>query len=185
MEKHRTGEPCDAVVVLGTRVLADGRPSPALARRVDHAVRLFHEGRARHLVMSGGLGDHPPAEAQVMRDHAVRAGVPPERILMEAESDTTFENALRSAAILRARGWSRLIVVSQGYHLPRALFLFRRLGFEAAGSAAPGAGYFGAARATLGLRVAVRLREVAAWPWYLWRIYVRDRRRVASARIRS
>lgn len=176
--------PRDAVVVLGTRVLADGRPCPALARRVDHAVRLFQDGRADHLVMSGGLGDHPPTEAEVMRDHAVRAGVPPECILLEPDSDSTFENTLRSAAIVRARGWSRLLVVSQGYHLPRALFLFRRLGFEAAGSAAPGAGYFGTAPASLRLRVAVRAREAAAWPWFLWRIYVRDRRRVLAARIR-
>lgn len=173
------GADFDAIVVLGTRVLAGGRPSPALARRIDHAVRLYHEGLAGHLLLSGGPGAEPPAEAEVMRALAMEAGVPAGCILLETGSTSTFENALMSAALLHERRWSRVLVVSDGYHLPRALFVFRRLGVRARGSAARGAGGEAA-----GFRAAVRLREAGAWPWYLYRVWVRDRRRVAEVRRR-
>jgi len=172
------GADFDAIVVLGTRVLAGGRPSPALARRIDHAIRLYHQGFAEHLLLSGGLGAEPPAEAEVMRALAVDAGVPAARIVLETGSTSTFENALMSAALLHERRWSRVLVVSDGYHLPRALLVFRRLGLDARGDPVPEGRGDKAAR----LRTAMRLREAGAWPWYLYRLYIRDRRRIAQVR---
>ncbi len=167
----------DAVVALGTRVRAGGRPSAGLRRRTGHAVHLALEGRAGAVILCGGEGAHPPAEAQLMREMALAAGLPDERIVLEAASANTFENAVNAARILHDRGWRRILVVSDGYHLPRALFVFRRLGLVVDGSAAPASPHdrpwFAAA---------VRLREVAAWGWYLYRVFARDRRTITAHR---
>ena len=64
----------DAAIVLGAMVRPDGSPSPALARRVGHAVRLAHAGVVSHLLMTGGAVRHPVPEARIMRDLAVAAG---------------------------------------------------------------------------------------------------------------
>ncbi|MDJ0950461.1 MAG: YdcF family protein [Alphaproteobacteria bacterium] len=166
--------PYDVIVVLGTRVLADGRPSPALARRLAHGVRLFRDGRGAWLVLSGGAAGGRPAEAEIMRDLALAAGVPEDRVVLEPASANTFENVLNTAEIMRRRGWSRALVVSDGYHLRRALAVFRRLPVSAEASAAPRT-----PRDRLSYEAAVRAREIAARLWYLYRIRVRDRRRIA------
>ncbi len=167
----------DAVVALGTRVRAGGRPSAGLRRRTGHAVHLALEGRAGAVILCGGEGAHPPAEAHLMREMALAAGLPDERIVLEAASANTFENAVNAARILHDRGWRRILVVSDGYHLPRALFVFRRLGLVVDGSAAPASPHDRAWFAA-----AVRLREVAAWAWYLYRVFARDRRIISAHR---
>jgi uncharacterized SAM-binding protein YcdF (DUF218 family) len=126
----------DVAVVLGAQVLPDGSPSPALARRVAHAVGLVRAGRVGHLLMSGGPVGHPVPEARMMRDLALRAGLPPDRVHVEEESRNTIGNARLSAPIVSAHGWKRILVVSDAYHMPRALYIFRRLGLPAAGSGA-------------------------------------------------
>ncbi len=129
--------PYDVIVVLGAALLPDGRPSRALERRVDHAVALFRAGHAEHLLVSGGLSGPPPTEAAVMRARALEDGVPDDRICVEDRAVNTFENALFSGVIMERRGWSRPLVVTDAYHLPRALYVFRRLGIDAAGSGVP------------------------------------------------
>lgn len=126
----------DVAIVLGAKVRADGTASPALARRVDHAVRLMREGRVGHLLMSGGPVSHPVPEAWVMRDRALAAGLEPDAVHVEDRSVDTITNARFTAPILAAAGWRRALVVSDAYHLPRALYIFRRHGIMAEGSGA-------------------------------------------------
>jgi uncharacterized SAM-binding protein YcdF (DUF218 family) len=126
----------DVAIVLGAQVLPDGRPSPALLRRVAHAVALVRSGRVGHLLMSGGPVAHPVPEAQVMRHLALVAGLPPDRVHVETQSRDTIGNARLSAPILAAQGWTRLLVVSDSFHLPRALYIFRRTGLTVQGSGA-------------------------------------------------
>ena len=102
--------------------------------RVALGVGLYREGAAPLLVMSGG-GAGPVAEAAVMRDLAREAGVPEAALLVEAESRNTFENAANTARLLNAAGKSRVILVSDRLHLPRAARVFRRAGLEIAGVA--------------------------------------------------
>lgn len=167
----------DAIIVLGTRVLAGGVPSRALVRRVSRAVELWQDGRAPRLILSGGVVRHPPAEAEVMRHLAREGGVPEDRLLLDPDAANTFENAVNATRIMQREGWRKALVVTDGYHLPRALLVFRRLGLETVGvAAAPSPGAPGAYEAV------VRLREVAAWPWYLWRVHVLDRRIIAAIR---
>ncbi|KFE68846.1 YdcF family protein [Hyalangium minutum] len=128
--------PADAVVVLGARVLQGGVPSGALQARVEKAVELYQRGVASRLVFSGGVGDHPPSEAQVMRSLAVQLGVPAEACTLEEQSHSTEQNARFSAELLRALGAQRVVVVSDPYHLLRARQYFRLQGFEVATSPA-------------------------------------------------
>jgi uncharacterized SAM-binding protein YcdF (DUF218 family) len=120
----------DAAIVLGAMVCPDGSPSPALARRVARAVRLIGEGRAGHLLMSGGAVRHATPEAHVMRDLALAAGVPAERVHVEDRSLNTIGNALLSRAIVEELGWRRLLVVTDSCHMMRSLYTFHRLGLK-------------------------------------------------------
>ncbi len=125
----------DVIVVLGAAVGAGGGPSAALNRRVAEGVRRLEAGAARVLLLSGGKGGGVPSEAEVMRDLALAAGVVEERLVLETESRSTLENARCSARIVRARGWTKALVVTDAVHLPRALMAFRALGIEAKGAA--------------------------------------------------
>ncbi len=119
---------CDAIVVLGAAVWKGGQPSPALRRRVLHAVALLKQDRSRVLLVSGGLGRHPPTEAEVMRDLAVAEGVAAESIIVEDRATTTFESVLECSRILHQKKWSSAIVVTDPYHLFRAIVVFRCFG---------------------------------------------------------
>lgn len=126
----------DVIVVLGAAVWPGEQASPALWHRTRHAVTLFHEGHAPFLLLTGGLGANPPAEAEVMRRLARDWGVPEERIITDAQSRTTAESARRSAALMAERGLSTALLVSDGFHLPRAGLSFRRQGVITCGSPA-------------------------------------------------
>ncbi|MBI2236333.1 MAG: YdcF family protein [Magnetospirillum sp.] len=156
-------EPFDAAVVLGALLRPDGSPSPAMLRRIGHAVRLFEGGRAANLLMSGGPVGHPTPEAEAMRALALAAGIPAERIAVEVGSRNTIQNARLSRPILAERGWNRVLVVTDAFHLPRALYVFRRLGIAATGAGArperPSASWH-----------AAWAREAAALPWTVARV---------------
>lgn len=142
----------DAIVVAGCRVLPDGRPSMALARRTRRAVELWRDGVAPRLVFTGGVGaDAPASEAAVAAALARRLGVPGEAILLEERSTSTDENARYAAALLPPG--ARVVVVSDAYHVFRCERVFRR--------------YFGDARGVGSIghpwaRMRGALREVAA-----------------------
>ena len=126
----------DVIVVLGARVEADGRPSPALARRARRGVGLFHQGLAPRLLLSGGADGTRPTEAEVMRALALGAGVPESRLLLERESRSTWDNAAFTRDLMAAQGLSSALLVTDRLHLPRALLCFRRKGLRVTGCAA-------------------------------------------------
>lgn len=121
---------CDVIIVLGAAVWPDG-PSPALRARVDRAVELYNDGRAGALIMSGGLGRWPPAEAEVMAATAVSRGVPESVIALEPDSTNTVENLSYSRDIMRECGWETAFLVSDPFHMKRALIIARDVGVEA------------------------------------------------------
>ncbi len=132
----------DVIVVMGAAPHRDGTPSPAMRRRVAHAVELFHRGAAASIVVTGGRTVGTVPEAELMRDLAVAGGVPDTRIVMEPTAMRTLENATRCVEVMRARGWSRPLVVTDRVHLPRSLFAFRAAGIRARGSGVVGPGPF-------------------------------------------
>ncbi len=113
----------DAIVVLGCRVTSDGEPSRALARRARRAAQLWAEGRAPILVMTGGVGDHPPSEARAAAAVARRLGVPESAIVLEEASTSTAENARFARTLVTA---TRVLVVTDAFHAARAARIFRR-----------------------------------------------------------
>lgn len=162
------------MIVLGAAVHPGGTPSPALHRRIAHAAALMRENAAPAMIVTGGLGDHPPEEAVVMRDTAAAMGVPENRIIMEPIAATTYDSAVHCLPILKAHGWRTALIVSDAYHLPRALLLFRAFGVKAHGS-----GVRDWRRAfSLMEQAGVILRETLAMLWYALRLFLDGWRRV-------
>lgn len=125
-----------ALVVLGAKVHRSGAASDALIARVEHGAALYRAGLAPLVVLSGGKVGSPKSEAEVALELAVERGVPREACLLEDQSRSTYENACFTAALLRARGVTEVVLVSDAFHLYRARQHFRRAGLVAHGSPA-------------------------------------------------
>jgi len=128
--------PADVIVVLGNEVYADGTPSPRLAARLDTAAALYRDGRAEHIIVSGGIGTSGSNEAKAMRDYLVDSGLVASEVIVDSEGLTTGATAKNSAAIMNERQWRSVIVVSQYFHLSRTKLAFSRNGIDDV-SAAP------------------------------------------------
>lgn len=129
--RSRYERPADCAVVFGARVWATGRPSTALADRVDEAVRLHRRGLVRRIVMSGAIdADVGFSEPEVMAARAVAQGVPREDILLDEAGDDTASTVRNTARLMREAGLSRALVVTHYYHEPRAKMLFDRAGIR-------------------------------------------------------
>jgi uncharacterized SAM-binding protein YcdF (DUF218 family) len=118
-------------VIFGAAVRPDGSPSGTLRRRCEHAVSTSRAFPSPIFVATGGVGRHGPAEALVMRDVLIEAGVPTDRIVLETEARDTLESVRFCTRLLRRRGdVERVVVCSSSYHNPRCAWLFRLAGFE-------------------------------------------------------
>jgi uncharacterized SAM-binding protein YcdF (DUF218 family) len=129
-EEALTPAPVIVVLGYGPPVDAAGRPVDELTRRVAKGVQLYQAGLAPKLIMTGGNTYRDYYESAVMKQVAVASGVPAEAVLEEREAMDTIGNARYSAAIMRAQGWDRCILVSSPYHLKRARKLFEAAGVE-------------------------------------------------------
>lgn len=120
----------DCVLVLGCGVHPDGRPSDMLADRVACGVALYENGTSPKLLMSGDHGRADYDEVNVMRNAAVQAGLPVDDVFMDHAGFSTYESMYRARDVFGAK---RIVVVSQEYHLYRALYVAERLGLDAYG----------------------------------------------------
>lgn len=123
----------DCVVVLGCGVRPDGQPSDMLADRIAQGVTLYERGASPKLLMSGDHGRSDYDEVNTMRDVAVEAGVPADDVFMDHAGFSTYESMYRARDVFQAK---RIVIVSQKYHLYRALYVAERLGLDAYGVAA-------------------------------------------------
>lgn len=120
----------DAIIVLGAAQY-QGKPSPVLRTRLDHAIGLYARGLAPRLVLTGGIAEgDTESEAAVSREYALRAGVPDSAILLENDGRTTGQSLRAVGRLLGARGMRRAILVSDPFHLFRASLVARRQGLE-------------------------------------------------------
>ena len=124
--------PADAAVIFGAQVYPSGQPSQTLADRIATGVELYRQGLVPMLIMSGGVGKEGFDEAAVMRDVAVAAGVDPTAVVVDSAGVTTEATVANVAALLglRSGGPTRLIAVSQAYHLPRVQLAFAVTGID-------------------------------------------------------
>lgn len=118
----------DVAVVLGNTVNPDGTPSHRLAARLDRAVELYRRGLFKNVVVSGGVGREGFDEAEVMKDYLVNQGVPRASIVVDSLGLTTAATAKNTAALAKLHGWSRVLVVSQYFHIPRCRLAFAQAG---------------------------------------------------------
>ncbi len=120
----------DAIVVLGAAQY-DGRPSPVLKLRLDHAIALWKRKLAPRMIFTGGRGPgDTTSEAEVGRRYAERAGVTDTAIFMETQGRSTRESIAGVVTIAREHGIRRVIVVSDAMHVLRVAVLVRQGGIE-------------------------------------------------------
>ena len=163
----------DVVVVLGAAVWENAEPSPALRRRILHAVDLYLSGAANTLLVTGGVGKYPPSEAQVMRRLSMEHGIPGENIVLEETAQSTLESAMACADIIKKNNWKTALIVTDKYHLFRSLMLFRQFGIRVEGSATDGS------RIEMGRSRWWHMifRELCAIPWNIIRTLIHRSKR--------
>ena len=122
----------DCAVVLGAGV-RDGKPTPMLKDRLLTGVELYKSGAAKKLIMSGDHGSDEYDEVNIMKSFAVERGVPDEDIFMDHAGFSTYETICRAREIFEA---DNIIIVSQEYHLYRALYIADSLDVKAVGVSA-------------------------------------------------
>ena len=120
----------DCIIVLGCQVKDDGRLSHMLEDRVKRSVALYHDGAAPKLLMSGDHGQEDYDEVDAMKRYAVEYGVPVADVFMDHAGFSTYETMYRAKAVFGAK---KVLVITQQYHLYRALYIARQLGLEAYG----------------------------------------------------
>ena len=129
-------EPVPMALVLGTSVWsAGGEPSSHFAGRMQAAAELYHSGRVQSLLLSGANPTRYYNEPQRMREALLKQGVPDSALLLDYAGRRTLDSVRRARDVFAAQ---ELIIVSQSYHLYRALFLADADGLQAQGYIAPG-----------------------------------------------
>jgi uncharacterized SAM-binding protein YcdF (DUF218 family) len=121
----------DTGIVLGASLRHD-IPSPGLQERLDLALKLYREGRFKHIIVSGGL-DHNGSmltEAEGMRLYLIKQGLPDSGILLEPKATSTYENLLYSKRIMDKSGWISAIIITHDFHGARSLDIAHTVGIK-------------------------------------------------------
>ena len=122
--------PSDAIVVLGAAQY-QGKPSPVLKARLDHAIDLYLDSVAPTLIVTGGFGvGDTISEAEVGRRYAIRSGVPHGRILVERAGISTEQSMRTVARLMETRNMSSAVMVSDPFHMLRLRIVARRYGIQ-------------------------------------------------------
>ena len=143
-------ENVDCILVLGAGIWGD-KPSPMLEDRLLQGITLYNNQTSSKIIMSGDHGKEEYDEVNVMKDFAIEKGVKSEDIFMDYAGFSTYDSVYRAKEIFKAQ---KIIIVTQKYHLHRALYVAEKLGIEAYGVASDPREYRG--------QVVRELREVLA-----------------------
>ncbi len=122
--------PSSAIVVLGAAQYA-GRPSPVLKARLDHAVELWERRLSKFVVVTGGRGSgDTTSEAAVSAGYMLKHGVPESAILAEGDGRTSSESMRAVSTMLQSRHATKVILVSDPFHMLRLWIIAKRMGLE-------------------------------------------------------
>lgn len=132
----------DCILILGCGVRKDGTPSLMLRDRLETGIALYEAGAGKKLLMSGDHGRKEYDEVNTMKAFAMERSIPSEDIFMDHAGFSTYDSMYRARDIFCAE---KVIIVTQEYHLPRALYVAEKLGLEAYGVAALDVNYHGQA----------------------------------------
>ena len=141
-EKAAQLEDVDCILVLGCQVKSDGVPSDMLHDRLRRGVELYNMGAAPKLLMSGDHGRAEYNEVGAMKHFALEAGIASEDIFMDHAGFSTYESVCRAKEIFQVK---KVIIVTQKYHLYRAVYIAQALGLDAYGVASDYRSYSGQA----------------------------------------
>lgn len=166
-------EPPTLIAIFGAAVWPGGRASPSLMRRIRFAARAAERDPDALLLCSGGVGQHPPSEAAVMARDLTAMGVRAGRLLLDEASFDTFDSVVVAARHAREIGACRVVVVSDGYHLPRVRLMLGLLGVHT--RAAPHD-----ERPALPNLLRMSLREALAIPYDAALVIIRRRKVLAG-----
>jgi SanA protein len=150
-------------IVFGAGLTRDGAPTRVLRDRVETAAGLYFAGKVEKLLMSGDNRFIDYNEPQAMKDYALELGVPEDDIVLDYAGRRTYDTCYRASEIF---GVGEALLVTQGFHLPRALYTCNHLGVEATGVAAENLYFLKRSRAYW------NLRELLATPMALWEIHI-------------
>ena len=125
-------EDVDCIIVLGCLVRSNGIPSDMLSDRLKRGVELYKNNIAPKILMSGDHGQNDYNEVQTMKQYALDAGIESSDIFMDHAGFSTYDSIYRAIEVFGAK---KIIIVTQNYHLPRALLIARKMGLEAYGVA--------------------------------------------------
>lgn len=126
------GREAECILVLGASVLADETPSGILQDRLDVAIGLYEQGVAPKIIMSGDNGTDSYNEVRAMKNYAIAQGVPSDDIFCDHAGFSTYESMYRAREVFEV---DSMVVVTQTYHLYRALYAANGLGINAVGVA--------------------------------------------------
>lgn len=127
-------------IVFGAGLAPGGEPSPILAERLEVARELWRSGRAGRLLLTGNTDPYHD-EIRAMRRYLVKSGLPESAVSSDLEGTSTFDSCWRARSVF---GVQRAILVTQDFHLPRALYLARAAGMDVVGVRAGGPGHWSA-----------------------------------------
>lgn len=130
----------DCIIILGAGIWGD-KPSPMLEDRLQEGINLYQNGVSDKIIMSGDHGRKEYDEVNIMKNYAIEKGIPSENIFMDHAGFSTYESIYRAKDIFQAK---KVVIVTQKYHLYRALYIANRLGLEAYGVGADPRQYVGA-----------------------------------------
>lgn len=121
----------DCIMVLGAGLQEDGKPSLVLRARLERGVELYKQGISDRLLMTGDHGRNEYDEVAAMKQYAVDAGVPAEHIFMDHAGFSTYESMYRARDVFEVQS---LAIVTQPYHVYRAVYAAKKLGMTAYGT---------------------------------------------------
>jgi len=130
MVEPAQAKPADAIIILGAYVRPDGALSWILRDRLDTGLELYRAGLAPKILVSGDHGQKNYNEVQAMKDYLLDHDVPAQDIFMDHAGFDTYDSLYRARDIFQVKS---AIIVTQNFHLPRALYIARRLGIETQG----------------------------------------------------
>ena len=122
-------EEVDCILVLGAGIWGE-KPSPMLQDRLDTAIKLYKDGVSNKIIMTGDHGTKEYDEVNIMKDYAINQGVPSEDIFMDHAGFSTYESIYRARDIFKVK---KMVIVTQEYHLYRALYIANSLGVKSYG----------------------------------------------------
>lgn len=130
----------DCIIILGAGIWGD-KPSPMLEDRLLEGIKLYQNSVSDKIIMSGDHGRKEYDEVNIMKNYAIEKGIPSENIFMDHAGFSTYESIYRAKDIFQAK---KIVIVTQKYHLYRALYIANQLGLEAYGVGADPRQYVGA-----------------------------------------